>query len=92
MDLLLVYVIYWIFKRRTESYNILGPAVLMFTVASTPSVYALVSGLVNSTLRYLAAPLGLILSLMGLWFSLRFVSTLSEMDKTPIFKSTTGPN
>ena len=83
VDILLVYLFYWIFRKKTASYDIMGPAVLMYTVASVPSVYAFVIGFINSTLRYLAAPLGLMLSLTGLWLSLRFVSSLGEMVWTP---------
>ena len=78
MDLLLVYVIYWFFRRRTLTFDIMGPAVLMFVVATTPSIYAVVIGLINSPLRYVATSLGLIFSLVGLWLSLRFVSALKE--------------
>lgn len=83
MDLLLVYVIYWVFGKRERSFNVIGPAVLMFVVATNPSVYAVVSGMVNSTFRYFTAPLGLIFSFVGLLLSLRFVSALGEMVVNP---------
>jgi hypothetical protein len=83
MDLLLVYVIYWIFGKRERSFNVIGPAVLMFVVATNPSIYAVVSGMVNSTFRYFTAPLGLIFSFVGLLLSLRFVSALGEMVVNP---------
>lgn len=83
MDLLLVYLIYWISRKRTRPFNVIGPAVLMFAVATTPSVYAVVSGIVNSTFRYFTAPLGLVFSFVGLLLSLRFVSALGEMVANP---------
>jgi hypothetical protein len=83
MDLLLVYLIYWIFGKRERSFNVIGPAVLMFVVATNPSIYAVVSGMVNSTFRYFTAPLGLIFSFVGLLLSLRFVSALGEMVVNP---------
>ncbi len=78
LEILLIYFIYWSFQRRSESYNIMGPAVLMYTLATAPSIYAFVIGMINPPFRYLAAPVGLLFSLVGLWLSLRFVSSLSE--------------
>ena len=78
MELLALYVIYLVFRNRSISFDIMGPAVLMFIVATVPSIYAVVIGLINSPLRYLATSLGLIFSLVGLWLSLRFLSALKE--------------
>ena len=78
VDILLVYLIYWMLRKRSTSYVIMGPAVLMYAIATMPSIYVFVIGTINSALRYLAAPLGLIFSLTGLWLSLRFVSDLGE--------------
>jgi hypothetical protein len=47
-------------------------------MATAPSIYTVVIGLINSPLRYLAASLGLIFSLVGLWLALRFLSALEE--------------
>jgi hypothetical protein len=83
MDLLLVYVIYLIFRRRTMSSDITGPAVLMFVAATAPSIYTVLFGVINSPLRYLAISLGLIFSLVGLFLALRFVSALKEQAVAP---------
>ncbi|MFX1482744.1 MAG: hypothetical protein ACFFCP_06085 [Promethearchaeota archaeon] len=83
LEILLIYMIYLLIGRRSESYSIMGPAALMYTVGTTPSVHSLVIGFINPTINYLAAPLGLIFSLVGLWLSLRFVSALNERIAAP---------
>ena len=83
LEILLVYVIYLAFRRRSISFDIMGPAVLMFVMATVPSIYTVVIGLINSPLRYLATSLGLIFSLLGLWLSLRFASALKEQVVAP---------
>jgi hypothetical protein len=79
MELVFLYVIYWVFRKRSVQFDIMGPAVLMFVVATVPSIYTVVIGLISSPLRYLATALGLIFSLVGLWLSLRFLSALEEL-------------
>ncbi|NHI90013.1 MAG: hypothetical protein EAX87_10860 [Candidatus Thorarchaeota archaeon] len=78
IELLIVYVTYLAFRRRSVSFDIIGPAVLMFLIATAPSIYAVVIGLIDSPLRYIAASLGLIFSLVGLLLSLRLLSALKE--------------
>jgi hypothetical protein len=78
MELLFLYVIYWVFRKRSVQFDYMGPAVLMFVVATVPSIYTIVIGLLDSPLRYLATALGLMFSLVGLWLSLRFLSALEE--------------
>ncbi|MFW9768417.1 MAG: hypothetical protein ACFFF9_07885 [Candidatus Thorarchaeota archaeon] len=82
-EIVLIYVIYWSFGRRSASYNIMGPAVLMYALATAPSIYSLVIGMINPPFRYLAAPAGLLFSLVGLGLSLRFVSALRDRIVAP---------
>jgi len=77
-ELLLIYVFYRLFERMTELDNIMGPAILMYMVATIPSIYALIIGFTDSTLRLLSIPLGMTFSLVGLLVAAMFVSILWE--------------
>ncbi|MFX0056045.1 MAG: hypothetical protein ACFFAX_03195 [Promethearchaeota archaeon] len=76
VEILLIYVFYWFFSKSGRSQNIMGPSVLMYTVASTPSIYAFIIGFTDSALSLLAIPLGLMFSLVGLWLASMFISKL----------------
>ena len=78
VELVVLYGIYLLFKKRSMQFDYMGPAVLMFVVATAPSIYTVIIGFLNSPLGYLATALGLIFSLVGLWLSLRFLSALEE--------------
>jgi hypothetical protein len=82
IELLLIYVLYRFFERETELNNIMGPAVLMYMVATIPSIYALIIGFTDSALRLLAIPVGLTFSLTGLLIAAMLVSTLWEKVST----------
>ena len=77
-EILLLYVSYRHFGKRSESDNIMAPAVLMYMFATIPSVYAFVIGFTDPALRLLAIPLGLTFSLVGFWLASMFVSNLWE--------------
>ncbi|MFW9793706.1 MAG: hypothetical protein ACFFEE_05370 [Candidatus Thorarchaeota archaeon] len=76
IEILLIHLSYRHFGKRSELVNIMGPSVLMYTFASVPSVYAFVIGFVESDLRLIAIPLGLVFSLIGFWLALRYSSNL----------------
>ena len=78
IELLLIYMFYRLFERISESDNIMSPAILMYMVATIPSIYALIIGFTDSTLRLLAIPLGMTFSLTGLLIAAMFVSILWE--------------
>ena len=78
IELLLIYVFYRLFERMSESDNIMSPAILMYMVATIPSIYALIIGFTDSALRLLAIPVGLTFSLTGLLIAAMFVSILWE--------------
>ena len=76
IEILLIYVFYRHFGKKSKLGNIMGPAVLMYTLATIPSVYAFVIGFTDPALRLIAIPLGLTFSLVGFWLASMFVSNL----------------
>jgi hypothetical protein len=76
IELLLIYVFYRFFRKRSELDNIMGPAILMYVLAIAPSIYAFIIGFIGSALRLIAIPLGLTFSLVGFLLASMFVSTL----------------
>ncbi|MBY8998699.1 MAG: hypothetical protein KGD60_13295 [Candidatus Thorarchaeota archaeon] len=76
IEILLIYVSYRFFRKRSELDNIVGPAVLMYVLALAPSVYAFIIGFIGSSLSLIAIPLGLTFSLVGFWLAWMFVSNL----------------
>lgn len=76
IEILLIYVSYRFFRKRSDLGNIIGPAALMYVLAIAPSIYAFIIGFNGSTLRLIAIPLGLTFSLVGFLLAFRFVSTL----------------
>ena len=76
--ILLIYVFYRFFRKRSELDNIMSPAVLMYLFATIPSIYATIIGFIGSALRYVAIPLGLMFSLVGFWLASMLVSNLWE--------------
>jgi len=82
IELLLIYVFFRFFERNTQWESIMGPAILMYMVATIPSIYALIIGFTDSALRLLAIPVGLTFSLTGLLIAAMFVSILGEKVST----------
>ena len=78
LEILLIYVFYRFFRKRSELGNIMGPAVLMYMFATIPSIYAFVIGFIGSTLRLIAIPMGLTFSLVGFWFTWMLLPNLWE--------------
>jgi len=76
IEILLIYAVYRFFGNRGRFQNIMGPAILMYVFATAPSIYAFVIGFIDSSLRYIAIPLGLMFSIVGLWLTLIFISRL----------------
>ena len=54
----------------------MGPSVVMYMVATIPSIYAFIIGFIDSALSLIAVPLGLMFSFVGLWFASMFISRL----------------
>ena len=78
IELLLLYAFYRYYRNKPDLDNIMGPAILMYMFATIPSIYTFVIGFTNPSLESLAIPLGLVFSLLGFLFALRFVSNLWE--------------
>ncbi len=78
VEILLIYGFYRFFSKKGRFQNIMGPSVLMYMVATIPSIYAFIIGFIDSALRLIAIPLGLMISLVGLWLASMFVSKLWE--------------
>jgi hypothetical protein len=78
LEILLVYIIYRSFSRRAGTYNLMGPAALMYAVAIAPSIYAFIIGFVDSALRYIAILPGLLFSISGFWLASMLLSRLGE--------------
>ena len=78
IEILLLYVLYRHFGKKPEMNNIMAPAILMYTLAMAPSIYAFVIGFTDPALRLLVIPLGLTFSLVGFLLALMFVSNLWE--------------
>ena len=76
VEILLVYAFYRFFIKRGGFQNIMGPSVLMYMVATIPSIYAFIIGFTDSALGFIAIPLGLMFSLVGLWLASTFISQL----------------
>ncbi|MHA2424499.1 MAG: hypothetical protein ACXAEF_06910 [Candidatus Thorarchaeota archaeon] len=82
MEILLIYLSFRHFRKRTDLGNIMAPAVLMYTFATIPSIYAFVIGFIGSNLRPFAIPLGLVFSLVGFWLTSMYLSKLWETTTT----------
>jgi hypothetical protein len=78
IEILLIYVFYRVFRKKSEL-GIMAPAILMYTFAMVPSLYAFIIGFVGSALRLIAIPLGLTCSLVGFWLAWMFLSNLWEI-------------
>ena len=78
IEILLLYVFYRHFGKKPELNNIMAPAILMYTFAMIPSLYAFIIGFIGSNLRFIAIPLGFGVSLVGFWLAWMFVSNLWE--------------
>lgn len=78
VEILLLYASYRHFGKKSESDNIMGPAILMYMFATIPSIYAFIIGFIGSNLRRIAFPLGLALSFIGFWLAWMFISNLWE--------------
>ncbi|MHA2211889.1 MAG: hypothetical protein ACW992_01870, partial [Candidatus Thorarchaeota archaeon] len=48
LEILLVYLIYRSFSKRIGTYNLMGPAILMYTLAIAPSIYSFLIGFLDS--------------------------------------------
>ncbi|MHA1962000.1 MAG: hypothetical protein ACW99U_17475 [Candidatus Thorarchaeota archaeon] len=78
LETLLIYLFYRFFSKRAGMHNLMGPAILMYMLATTPSIYAFIIGYVDSALRYIAILPGLLFSLGGFWLASMLLSRLSE--------------
>ena len=78
VEILLIYVSYRHIGKKSESGNIMGPAILMYMFAMIPSIYAFVIGFIGSNIRFIAIPLGFGASLVGFWLTWMFLSNLWE--------------
>ncbi|OLS25759.1 MAG: hypothetical protein ThorAB25_22050 [Candidatus Thorarchaeota archaeon AB_25] len=78
IEILLIYVSYRFFRKRSELGNIMGPAALMYVLSLAPSIYAFIIGFIGSALRLIAIPMGLTVSLVGFWLIWMFLSNLWE--------------
>ncbi|MHA1637739.1 MAG: hypothetical protein ACTSUO_03360 [Candidatus Thorarchaeota archaeon] len=81
-EVLLIYIIFRLFSKRTEKIkNLLGPAALMYSLGSAPSIFAFVIGLTNVALRTIAILLGLSLSIAGFGLVFHLLPKLNETIK-----------
>ncbi|MCK4567828.1 MAG: hypothetical protein KAU48_11030 [Candidatus Thorarchaeota archaeon] len=78
IDILLLYISYRHFGKKPELDNIMGPAILMYTFAMMPSIYAFIIGFIGSNLRFISIPLGIGVSLVGFWLAWIFITNLWE--------------
>ena len=78
IEILLLYVTYRHFGKKSKLDNIMAPAILMYMFATIPSIYAFVIGFIGSNLRFIAIPLGFGASLVGFWLTWMFLSNLWE--------------
>ncbi|MHA1961997.1 MAG: hypothetical protein ACW99U_17460 [Candidatus Thorarchaeota archaeon] len=78
LEILLVYLIYRSFSKRIGTYNLMGPAILMYTLAIAPSIYSFLIGFLDSALRHIGILLGLLFSLLGFWLASMLLSRLDE--------------
>lgn len=74
VEILLIYMLYRFFGKRFGLNNFQGLAVLMYTFALAPSIYAFAIGFTDSSLRSVAIFMGLVFSLTGFWLALRLLS------------------
>ncbi len=76
ISILLIYVAYRFFSKRGGLDNFTGGAVLMYMFGITPSTYGTIIEFTDSALRYIAIPLGMVFSLVGLGFSFMLLPNL----------------
>jgi len=74
IEILLIYALYRYSSKRFGLNNFQALAVLMYTFAIAPSIYAFVIGFTDSSLRTVAIPMGLMFSLTGFWLALKLLS------------------
>jgi len=74
VEILLIYMLFRFFGNKFGLNNFQGLAVLMYTFAIAPSIYAFAIGFTDSSLRSVAILLGLIFSLTGFWLVLKLLS------------------
>ncbi|UCE10862.1 MAG: hypothetical protein JSW61_02745 [Candidatus Thorarchaeota archaeon] len=82
IEILLVYLVYRFFSKKAELEDLVGPAILMYTLAIAPSIYAFIIGFIDLALRYIAAPLGLAFSLSGFLLASMLLPRLEESIQT----------
>nr|KXH71517.1 MAG: hypothetical protein AM324_08445 [Candidatus Thorarchaeota archaeon SMTZ1-83] len=81
-EIILIYVFYRYFARNPRFKSLVGPAALMYVLATTPSIYAFVIGMTDSALRMIAIPLGMMFSIVGLWLALMLLSKIPRIQHT----------
>jgi hypothetical protein len=78
IEILLIYGFYHYFGKRFGLANFQALAVLMYVLATAPSIYAFVIGFINSPLRLIATLVGLIFSLTGFWLVLMLLISYQD--------------
>jgi hypothetical protein len=78
VDILLIYVTYCHLGKKSESGNIMGPAILMYMFAVAPSIYGFLIGFIGSAVGSIAIPVGLTISLVGFGLAWMLLSKLWE--------------
>ncbi|MCK4278941.1 MAG: hypothetical protein KAW94_00015 [Candidatus Thorarchaeota archaeon] len=76
IEILLIYLVYRFLNKRPRQDNLMGSAFLMYMFGIAPSIYGTIIGFIDSALRYIAIPLGLVFSLVGLGFAFMLLSNL----------------
>ena len=83
ISILLIYASYRFFGKRGGLDNFTSGALLMYIFGTTPSTYGTIIGFTDSALRYIAIPLGLVFSLVGLGFAFRLLPNLWDNTSKP---------
>ena len=82
LEILLIYLFYRVYSKRSKKIkNLIGPAILMYTLGIVPSIYGWVIGLTDNALRNIAILLGLTFSIAGFGLAFYLLPKLNETIK-----------
>ncbi|MFX0107620.1 MAG: hypothetical protein ACFE7R_05005 [Candidatus Hodarchaeota archaeon] len=83
-EMILIYMFYRIFVSKPKFTSIIGPGVLLYMVATIPSIYAMIIGFTDVYMRLIAIPLGLMFSLVGLWLASIFIPKIWDASQSEV--------
>ncbi|MFW9953726.1 MAG: hypothetical protein ACFFD3_04155 [Candidatus Thorarchaeota archaeon] len=74
LELFLVYILYQLLGKKTNTKNIPGIAALLFVTGTIPSVYGFAIGFTDPSFRFLGAFMGLVFGLSGMFLAWKLIN------------------